>query len=52
MCRHKGIGMNKPKKKKVPVPKFITVRLLLRGLEPEPAADVDLERAGPHWSKK
>ena len=47
MCRHKGIGMNKPKKKKVPVPKFFAVRLQLRGLEPEPAAVVDLVGAGP-----
>ena len=47
MCRHRGIGMNKPKKKAVTVPKLSAVRLLLRGLEPEPAADVDLERAGP-----
>ena len=47
MCRHKGNGMNKPKKKKVPVPKFFAVRLQLRGLEPEPVADVDLDGAGP-----
>ena len=47
MCRHKGIGMNKPKKKKVPVPKFFAVRLQLRGLEPEPVAVVDLVGAGP-----
>ena len=47
MCRHKGIGMNKPKKKQVPVPNFFAVRLLLRGLEPEPAADVDLDGGGP-----
>ena len=47
MCRHKGIGMNKPKKKQVPVPNFFAVRLLLRGLEPEPFADIDLERGGP-----
>ena len=51
MCRHKGIGMNKPKKKKVPVPKFFAVRLQLRGLEPEPAAVVDLERAGPRAAR-
>ena len=47
MCRHRGIGMNKPKKKAVTVPNFFAVRLLLCGLEPEPAADVDLERGGP-----
>ena len=47
MCRHKGIGMNKPKKKKVPVPQFFAVRLQLRGLEPEPPAVVDQVGAGP-----
>ena len=47
MCRHKGIGMNKPKKKEVPVPQFFTVRLQLRGLEPEPPADVDQDGGGP-----
>ena len=40
MCRHKGIGMNKPKKKKVDVMKYVRVKVLLRGVciapEPEP----------------
>ena len=45
MCRHKGIGMNRPKKTKVFVPELIKVKdILLRGhaveqypdLEPEP----------------
>ena len=35
--RHRGIGMNKPRKTKVEVPKLIKVRLLLRGIA---AADV------------
>ena len=44
MCRHKGIGMNRPKKKKLGMPELLTVKLLLRGravdlspeLEPAP----------------
>ena len=31
MCRHKGIGMNRPKKTKVEVPQFLKVALLLNG---------------------
>ena len=31
MCRHKGIGMNRPKKTKVEVPQFLKVTLLLNG---------------------
>ena len=31
MCRHKGIGMNRPKKTKVFVPELLKVNILLRG---------------------
>ena len=36
MCRHKGIGMNKPKKKQVSVPSLAEVRLKLSGYVAEP----------------
>ena len=34
MCRHKGIGMNRPKKSKVEVPQFLKVTLLLNAAGP------------------
>ena len=36
MCRHKGIGMSKPKKTKVEVVKYVRVNVLLRGVACEP----------------
>ena len=33
--RHKGIGMNKPRKTRVEVPKMLMVKLLLRGVAAE-----------------
>ena len=39
MCRHRGIGMNRAKKKKVEVPSLLEVRLLLSGHAPEPSPE-------------
>ena len=47
MCRHKGIGMNRPKKKKVSVPSLPEVKLLLSGYAPEPTRAPDLQRPEP-----
>ena len=47
MCRHRGIGMNRPKKKKVSVPSLPEVKLLLRGYAPEPTREPDLQRPEP-----
>ena len=51
MCRHKGIGMNKPKKKKMSVPSLPEVKLLLSGYAPEPTREPcrepDLQRPEP-----
>ena len=46
MVRHKGIGMNKPNKIKVPVVKEVRVKLKLRGVpqepEPQPAPEPEV----------
>ena len=51
LCRHKGIGMNKPKKTKVEVVKYVRVMVLLRGVacehEPEPEPEPPQEVAPP-----
>lgn len=39
MCRHKGIGMNKPKKKEVEVLKYVRVKVLVRGVSCEPESE-------------
>lgn len=46
MCRHRGIGMNKPKKKAVTITGQLQVRVLLRGcvLDPPPAADLEQDQ--------
>ena len=46
--RHKGVGMNKPKKKRVEVQHWLKVSLLLRGIEPD--APVPLEAPGDEGS--
>ena len=45
MCRHKGIGMNKPKKTKVEVIKYVRVKVLLASTSPSPSQNLLGSRA-------
>ena len=44
MCRHKGIGMNRPKKKKVQPSGMLKVSLILRGIDLENVTDAPAEQ--------